>query len=125
MTMMRQIRAVAGIAVTWGVAFSALAVGALLAGVAFHVLPQVFFGLQVLPSLAGRAFLAGAVGGTLFALVFARAERNRTVATLSVRRAALWGFVGAAALPTALVVAFGPPGILPLGVMGAASLGYG
>src|SRR3954468_2192289 len=39
MTIMRQIRAVAGIAVTWGVAFSAIGVTTLLTGMAFRVLP--------------------------------------------------------------------------------------
>ena len=71
-----------------------------------------------------RAFVGGAVAGTVFATLFARAERNRTLATLSSGRAALWGFIWAA-LPAAVTLGLGAARIIPVGVMGAACLGYG
>jgi hypothetical protein len=124
MAIMRQIRAVSGIAVTWGVAFSALGATALLTGLALHVLPSQLVGVERLVNVVVRAFVGGAVAGTVFATVFARAERNRTLATLSMRRVALWGFIGSG-LPAAIALALGAPRILPIGVMGAAFLAYG
>jgi hypothetical protein len=41
----------------------------------------------------------GVIAGTLFALMFAVAERRRTIADLSVWRAAVWGMLAAAAMP--------------------------
>ena len=124
MAITRQLRAVSGIAVTWGVAFSAIGTTALLTGLAFHLLPPELVGLRPLVAVATRAFVAGAVAGTVFATVFARAERNRTLATLSARRVALWGFIGAS-LPAAITLGLSAVKILPVGVMGAACLGYG
>jgi hypothetical protein len=43
--------------------------------------------------------MAGILCGTAFSLLFALAERRRAVDDLSVLRAAVWGGVGAAALP--------------------------
>jgi hypothetical protein len=125
MMITRQIRAVARIAATWGVAFSTIAVTTLLTARALHVLPpHILSGAGVLASLAVRAFVGGAVAGTLFATLFARAERNRTLATLSTGRVALWGFVGAAT-PALIALGSGAARIIPVGVMGAAALGYG
>src|SRR5215207_3144496 len=104
MTIMRQIRAVSGIAVTWGVAFSALATTTLLAGIAFDAIPSRFFGAPIIAAIVLRSFVGGALAGTIFATVFARAERNRTLATLSTGRVALWGFIGAAAIPAGLML---------------------
>src|SRR6478735_3027126 len=114
MTIMRQIRAVSGIAVTWGVAFSTIGATALLTGLALHALPSQLVGLGPLVNVVVRAFVGGAVAGTVFATVFARAERNRTLATLSMRRVALWGFIGSG-LPAAIVLGLGAPRILPIG----------
>ena len=121
---MRQIRAVSGIAVTWGIAFSALGATAFLTALALHVLPSQFVGVERLVNVIVRAFVGGAVAGTVFATVFARAERNRTLATISMRRVALWGFI-ASGLPAAIALGLGAPRILPIGVMGAAFLAYG
>jgi hypothetical protein len=124
MTIMRQIRAISGIALTWGVAFSALGATALLTGLALHVLPPQLVGVGPLVNVVVRAFVGGTVAGTVFATVFARAERNRTLAMLSTRRVALWGFIGAS-LPAAVALGLGAPRILPIGVMGAAFVIYG
>jgi hypothetical protein len=124
MTNKRQVRAVARIAITWGVAFSAIGATALATGLVFRVLPPQLSGVAPLLAILTRAFVGGAVAGTVFATLFARAERNRTLATLSSGRAALWGFLGAA-LPAAVTLGLGAARIIPVGVMGAACLAYG
>ena len=122
---MRRIRAVARIAVTWGVAFSAIGATAWAVSFAAHALPPQLVGLAPLTAIVTRAFAGGAVAGALFATLFARAERNRTLATLSTHRVALWGFIGAG-LPAALTLGAGAAvRVLPVGVMGAASVAYG
>jgi hypothetical protein len=45
----------------------------------------------------------GAVSGAAFALVLALAERRRTIDNLATGRIALWGALGAASLPVALL----------------------
>jgi hypothetical protein len=123
-TISRRIRAITGIAVTWGAAFAALGTTVFLATLAFGLLPPQLGGIRVLSLIIVRNFVGGAVAGTLFATVFARAERNRTLATLSARRVALWGFVGAA-VPAAITLGLGAARIIPPGVMGAALIAYG
>jgi hypothetical protein len=120
----RRIRAVSGIAVTWGVAFTALGTTAFLGALALGVLPPELGGVRLLVPIIVRNFIGGAVAGTFFATVFARAERNRTLATLSAGRVALWGFVGAA-VPAAITLGLAAARIVPIGVMGAACLAYG
>ena len=120
----RRIRAVAGIAVTWGVAFAALGTTVFLGGLAFKVLPPELGGVGLLVPIVIRTFIGGAVAGTFFATVFARAERNRTLATLSARRVALWGFIGAA-VPAVITLGLAGGRLIPVGVMGAACLAYG
>ena len=90
-TIMRWVRAVSGIAVTWGAAFAALGTTAYLGAIAFKVLPPELASFRFLALIVVRNFVGGAVAGAFFASVFARAERNRTLATLSARRVALWG----------------------------------
>jgi hypothetical protein len=124
MKITRQVRAIGRIAVTWGVAFSALAVAAVGIGLAFRALPPDFRHVGLVAIVMTRAFVAGAVSGTLFATLFARAERNRTLASLSARRVALWGFIGASA-PAAITLGLGAARIIPVGVMGAACIAYG
>jgi hypothetical protein len=57
--------------------------------------------------------LLGAINGVLFAVLMALAERGRTVATVSVRRIALWGAVGTLILPGILFLALVV--LIPLG----------
>jgi len=120
----RRIRAVAGIAVTWGVAFAALGTTVLLGSLAFKALPPEVGGVGLLVPIIIRNLFGGAVAGTFFATVFARAERNRTLATLSARRVALWGFIGAA-VPAVITLGLAGGRLIPVGVMGAACIAYG
>lgn len=121
---MRRIRAISGIAITWGVVFAALGTTVFLGALAFKALPPGIGGVRLLVLIGVRNFVAGAVAGTFFATVFARAERNRTLATLSGRRVALWGFIGAA-VPAAITLGLSAARIVPVGVMGAAFIAYG
>jgi len=126
----RRFRALLGIATTWGVAFSAFATTILVGGLAFAVFPISVFGPRQIVAVAIQNFLIGAIAGGLFALLFARAERNRTLDTVSMSRVALWGFLGVA-IPAALTaltasalfhlpVAVITVGTLVAGVMGSA-----
>jgi hypothetical protein len=121
MTIMRQIRAASRIAVTWGVAFAALGATTLLTGMALHALPPELVGVRTFVDVVVRGFAAGFVGGTVFSMLFARAERNRTLATLSTSRVALWGFLGAC-VPAAITLGLGAARLIPIGVMGASCL---
>jgi hypothetical protein len=68
--------------------------------------------------------LLGGVAGGLFAWLLSRRERGHTLATLSTRRVAAWGFVAAGSLPAILALAATGP-VLPLGVLVAGIAGYG
>jgi hypothetical protein len=87
-------------------------------------LPPEIGGVRLLVPIIVRGFIGGAVAGAVFATLFARAERNRTLATLSARRVALWGFVGGA-VPAAITLGLVAARFIPIGVMGAACLAYG
>ena len=92
--------------------------------IALKVLPPELASFRFLALIVVRNFVGGAVAGAFFATVFARAERNRTLATLSAGRVALWGFVGAA-VPAAITLGLGAARIIPIGVMAAACIAYG
>ena len=125
----RRFRALLGIATTWGVAFSVFSTGIVAGGLALGVIPGSLFGPRQIITVAIQNFLSGAIAGGLFGLLFARAERSRTLETVSMRRVALWGFIGVA-IPTALVaftasalyqmpLTVVPAGILVSGLMGS------
>jgi hypothetical protein len=48
----------------------------------------------------------GAISGAVFAMLVALLERRREVDTLSSRRTAIWGALGAMALPTTILLIF-------------------
>ncbi len=92
--------------------------GALLAIVIKLVRPEDFHQGE---SVLGVALVFGIVGflsGAVFALVFAIAERRRTIGDLSVGRAAGWGALASSALPllstmdNGMIVIFAPLGAL-------------
>ncbi len=93
-TMLRRLRGVLGIAATWGVACAALFVGA-------FVLTWMFDPASIDPGEGpGRVAVIGAAlgltAGAAFAAVLAVAERRKTIADISLGRAALWGGLGTA-----------------------------
>jgi hypothetical protein len=125
MAIIRRLRGALGVGVVWGVAFSTLATTLLLGGLAGGVIPSIVFGPRDVVSVAIRAFVVGGLAGMVFAAALASAERQRTLANLSIKRVALWGFLGAAGVPSILAVAMGAMGLLPLGVLASSVAAFG
>ena len=125
MAIIRRLRGAVGVGVVWGVAFSTLATTLLLGGLAGGVIPSIVFGPREVVSVATRAFVVGGLAGMVFAAALASAERQRTVANLSIKRVALWGFLGAACVPAIFAVATGAMGLLPLGLLASGVAGFG
>ena len=121
----RRVRAIFGIATTWGTAFAALATTMAVGAIALDYFPSHIATPGIVLAIGIRGFITGAISGTIFATVFARAERRQTLATLSTRRVALWGFIGGAAVPAAFAVGFSIAGFLPVSVAAVSCLAYG
>lgn len=120
----RRFRGIFGMALTWGVGLSALATGALALGLATGVVPSEFFGAREIIAVSVRGLLLGGVAGGLFGWLIARREHGNTLATLSTKRVATWGFVAAASIPTILAVT-APGHVLHQFVLVASTIGYG
>jgi len=125
MPIFRRLRGALGLALTWGAAFSALAMTILLGGLAVGLVPSAIFGPREIVQVAIRAFLAGGLAGTLFASVLAGAERRRTLSGLSLKRVALWGFLGAAAIPGVFALAMGVTSVVSGGLLLSGTALYG
>ena len=95
--LLRRLRAVVGIGLTWAVGWGL--VGALLTAVVRIFRPGDFDAGENELVAAALFAMAGFLCGSAFSLLFALAERRRAVADLSVRRASVWGGLGAGALP--------------------------
>lgn len=105
----RRARGVLGIASVWAVAW--LPIGLLLGLVGYWregpinidvARPPGHF-LSHMANSLGLWTLAGAVSGASFAVILAVAERNRALSSLSIRRLAIWGGIGASLVPAALL----------------------
>jgi hypothetical protein len=94
---LRNLRGALGIAATWGVSWALIgATLSIITGIVDP--PSIDAGEGPLP--IGAIFGAvGAISGFAFGLVMSFAERRRSLRDLSIGRAALWGVLGAAALP--------------------------
>jgi len=95
--LLRRLRGIIGIGLTWSVGWALL--GAMLTLVLRALRPE-----DVDPGenelIAAAVFgMAGFLCGAAFGVVLAMAERRRALDDLSVLRAAVWGAVGAAAMP--------------------------
>lgn len=93
--LLRRLRGLAGIGLTWGVLWA-------LFGIALVMGIRVFdpAAAQEEALLVGRVLgFAGFVSGLAFGTLLAIAERRRSLRTLSVWRAGLWGAIGAAIIP--------------------------
>jgi len=96
-TFLRKVRGALGIALTWGAAWALI--GAALSLITGVVDPDSIDAGEG-PVRIGAIFgVVGAMSGLAFGLVMAFTERRRSLDELSIGRAALWGVVGAAALP--------------------------
>lgn len=120
----RRLRGIASLAAVWGTALSALSTSTLLIGLATGYVPREIFPPFVIAAVALRGFIVGAISGSAFAWFLSTRERNRSVSTMSLKRAALWGFAAAAGVSAILsVAAFTAAGVLlPLPIV-AVSIG--
>jgi hypothetical protein len=122
---LRKLRGIIGTGLTWAVGWAA---GWAAVGVGFGV-P---FGSLV--GIAVNGALIGFIAGGSFATILSIAERHRTLDQLSLRRVALWGFLGGVALPlffSPRLLGAGLPFrmvvttfILPTGVSGLLGAGF-
>ena len=101
---LRRIRGVLGTGLTWAAGWS---------GVAFILSLLGFFGtagsVQFYFVLAALWGVVGFVGGSIFSMVLAIAERRRTFDEMSLPRIASWGALGGVLLAIPWVTGAGPP----------------
>lgn len=101
-TWLRRLRGALALGVLWGVVW-AIAMAITVTIIGFVDPASVDPGEGPLrAAMIGGVF--GVLAGSLFALVFAVAERRRSIADLSVWRAAIWGMIAAAAMPLLTVI---------------------
>jgi hypothetical protein len=113
MKILRRLRGVLGMAVTWGVAFGLIGVvgGVLLAlGIGTGVIPAPAGGSRII-ILSGLGVVArwaaiGVCSGLAFAITLMLAEHRESLTTLSSRRFARWGMLGGALGSAAVAAAF-------------------
>ena len=96
-TLARRLRGALGIGVTWGVLWAGI--GVLLALIVGVVRPDNIDPGEGPGKIAAILGLVGFFAGLGFAGLLSLAEGRRTIHALSLGRVALWGFLGAAALP--------------------------
>ena len=95
--LVRRLRGALGISLTWGALWATI-------GLVLGVIVGVVSPDQVEPGegpgrIAAVLGFAGLLSGLGFAGLFSFAERRRTIQELSLGRVALWGLLGAAAIP--------------------------
>jgi hypothetical protein len=121
MSIMRRVRGALGVAtlwgVTWGVAGSAFITWRLWTGFGSRRFPWHFLSRVAVQSFVAFA-VAGAIAGAAFSLLLAGTERRRTVDSLSVPRAAVWGALAGVAMTLGIVV-IGRPPLVAVGVLGS------
>ena len=96
-TFLRKLRGIFGMGLTWGVGWAmVLFVIGTIIGI---VDPDSIDPGEEPWRMALIVGTVGFVSGSLFGLIFSRAERRKSIKDLSVSRATLWGALGGAALP--------------------------
>jgi len=96
-TVLRRLRGVIGVGLTWGVMWAALTV-ALGLVMRFTIPGSIDPGEGELLIGAMVGFV-GLVSGVCFGLLLSFAEKRKTIVDLSLVRVAIWGILGSAALP--------------------------
>jgi len=112
--LVRRVRGVLVTALVWAVAW--LPVGLIVGVIRALTFPlpdymltpwmRITYFLRVVWILSLTWMIWGAISGALFAMLVALLERRREVDTLSSRRTAIWGALGAMALPTTILLIF-------------------
>lgn len=127
MFIMRRIRGALSVATLWGLTWGVVG-SALIIWRFWRTFPSYRFPMHILPRIAWQSFLifalAGAVAGVAFSLLLTGAERRRTVESLSVARASVWGALAGVAM-TLGVVAIGRPPLVAIGVLGSLFATFG
>ena len=95
--LLRKLRGAAGMAITWGASWAVIGAGL---SIVTGIVDPASIDRGEGPLGMGAVFGAvGSVSGFAFGLVMSFAERCRSLGELSLERAALWGVLGATALP--------------------------
>ena len=95
--LLRKVRGSLGLAAAWGAAWALIGAGL---SIVTGIVDPSSIDAGEGPLRIGAIFGAiGAVSGFAFAIVMSLTERRRSIGDLSIGRAALWGALGAAALP--------------------------
>ena len=97
MSLLKKLRGAVGLAVTWGALWAAI-FAAIVTVVGF-IDPDSIDPGEVPVRVAMIGAVYGLVSGAVVALLFAVAERRKTIRDLSLGRAALWGAIGTAVFP--------------------------
>ena len=93
----RKIRGMLGVGVTWGAAWGIIGAG--VGAVMGVVSPELWTFANPIAAWALGMGVYGMVSGMGFAAVLSLTEGRRTLDQLSVKRVALWGVLGSAAVP--------------------------
>jgi len=98
--LLHRIRGLAGVGITWGALWGVIGAGiGLVLGL---VSPGAWDWTNPILGWAFGMGLYGAVSGVGFATLLSLGERRKTILDLSLRRVAIWGVLGSAAVPLLL-----------------------
>ena len=108
MQLIRRLRGVVGTMGVWAIVFASAGAAGLIPLLLLDRLPPFELGrfLQLLGIVLVRWGLFGAAMGGAFAAAVLLAERKRTLAALSHRRFAAWGFAAGAIVPMTIGIAY-------------------
>ena len=109
MNLLHKIRGLAGVGITWGALWGLIGAGVGL--VIGMVTPGAWDWYNPILTWAFGIGAYGVVSGVGFATLFSLSEGRKTLFDLSLRRVALWGVLGSAAVP----LLFSAAGWLPIG----------
>jgi len=122
--LLHKIRGLAGVGITWGGLWAAIGAGI---GLAIQILsPESWYLTSPIQYWAVGMGLYGAVSGMGFATLLFLGEGRKTLFNLSLRRVAILGVIGSAAVPLLFnymgMYAWGTPLVDILGAMGVTGL---
>jgi hypothetical protein len=101
--MFRKLRGLLGVGLTWGAIWATI--GALIGLIAGVVVPEDIDSGETPSRVALVLGTAGVISGLAFGLALTALERGRSLPNVSLPRVALWGAVGAVAIPLLTPVA--------------------
>lgn len=119
--LIRRIRGLAGVGITWGALWAVIGAGV---GLAIGIIsPSAWDWTNPILKWAFGIGVYGVVSGVGFATLLSLKEGRRTLLDLSLRRVALWGVLGSAAVPLLFsVMGLLPPGTTMVEILGAVAV---